>query len=59
MVIVDRMEASGGTVAELNPARRALMDLSKLLEHKGPPLKPKTIVIKRIVVEPDGREWEY
>ncbi len=59
MAIVDRMEESGGTVAELNLARRALMDLSKLLEHKGPPLKPKTIVIKRILVEPDGREWDY
>jgi hypothetical protein len=40
LAIVDRMEAQGGTVAKLNLTRRALMDLAKLLEWKGPPPRP-------------------
>jgi hypothetical protein len=56
LAIVDRMEAQGGTVPELNLARRALMDLAKLLEWKGPPPPPALNIteIRRMIVAPDG-----
>lgn len=61
--IVSRMQG-GATVAELNLARRALMDLARicgLFSDRGPvaPPRPQITEIRRIVVEPDGREWEY
>jgi hypothetical protein len=69
LVIVERMEESGGTVAELNLARRALMDLAKLNGHAdGKPVAPPfncacggtgITEIRRVLVYPDGREEEY
>jgi hypothetical protein len=61
MVIVDRMEESGGTVAELNLARRALMDMAKLLGTKGAggPAREPITEIRRVIVCPDGQEWSY
>ncbi len=61
MVIVDRMEESGGTVAELNLARRALMDLAKLLGAKraDEPTHEPISEIRRVIVCPDGQEWSY
>ncbi len=61
--IVSRMQ-QGATVAELNLARRALMDLARvcgLFSDRGPPPRPALQIteIRRVVVEPDGREWEY
>lgn len=61
--IVARMR-DGATVGEVNLARRALMDLARicgLFSDRGPvkpPLAPITEV-RRVIVEPDGREWEY
>ena len=56
--IVSRMQA-GATVAELNLARRALMDLARicgLFSDRGPPPpEPVNITaIRRVIVAPDG-----
>lgn len=54
----------GATVAELNLARRSLMDLARicgLFSDRGPaPLPAHGITtIRRIIVYPNGREEEY
>jgi hypothetical protein len=65
---------SGDAAPIMQLNRAAVMDLAKihgLLDAKGQPTKPKgqgvctcgganrITVIRRVVVEPDGREWEY
>jgi hypothetical protein len=64
---VDKAEA-GGSAAMLREGRQGLMDVAKLNgmvsalppAPKPAPAKREPITeIRRVVVEPDGRDWEY